>query len=149
MMWKRESIPHLNSLHLYLPAYYSKCLLNCYCSKVLGPLHSHYHHFGHKMFQVHINVHNTWHHQCCLQKTSENSHRILVYNRAVEIPCPTYPTCPIFLRTRMKFQCTCPGTRTKALAKKSIQIMRYIDLLFHEGKKKLWVLIRNASLRHF
>ena len=37
------------------------------------------------------------------------------WSRATEIPCPTFPTCPISLGTSRKFQFTCPGTRTSKL----------------------------------
>ena len=43
-------------------------------------------------------------------------------SRAMETTCST---CPIFLRTSKKCQFICPGKRI-AVAKKSIQMMRYI-----------------------
>ena len=41
------------------------------------------------------------------------------------------------------------GKEFIALAKKSIQIMRYICFLFSRRKHMLWVLIRGVSVRRF
>lgn len=37
------------------------------------------HHWQQKMYQVHTDVHNTLHHQCCPQKTSIKSKKIYIY----------------------------------------------------------------------